>query len=524
MIWPIFLFLHIFALNANARAKGPNIDNVVRRCAQYGFYSYGSNQSFLDWQEWLKEIKVEDSTGLFEKLSQEPKYNDFVYHNMHMAFSRSAQKLAATPEHPRLITYHPMGVVLGMVETPVKTQELMNKQFEGIRYNFENDQWEPFKGFIEQTGVRLSQAKKNTVSCLACHGQTFRPIWRSYSAWPGQVSDFEVQYIDKLNNLAHGQDTNPGQSLMEFLNRFNYRRMLVRLKENPNWPLLKPATTAALLGCPKIPNFLGNQGSPLRTQLDGSDSQKFPKLADEVATHISRLYEEERAFAQSINDKIALKNLVQENEIEDAPRMAALRYLFESSGTDIKNFSMSRPPGPDTFGYGFNQIGTEMGGVQNFLCYVLPDYVNGGGTSNLISQWKPLDRIESYHQVCRDLELESLSLTENGNKLLVGIKGENADIVTFEVPKGTGKSPWNFQEKPIKAKVGQTIRFKNSDDVMHQLHTNGAPCNHGSEIQPGGSWDCVTSKPYDSMNQKDGPLWDHPHGLDSHVWIVVSPD
>jgi hypothetical protein len=44
----------------------------------------------------------------------------------------------------------------------------------------------------------------------------------------------------------------------------------------------------------------------------------------------------------------------------------------------------------------------------------------------------------------------------------------------------------------------------NDDDVVHQWHTNGAPCEHGDEIQPRQSATSTPSAPYN-----DGALYDH---------------
>ena len=100
-------------------------------------------------------------------------------------------------------------------------------------------------------------------------------------------------------------------------------------------------------------------------------------------------------------------------------------------------------------------------------------------------------------------------------------------MVEFVIKKGTGRQSWNTKENPIRAKVGDIIRFINEDDVTHQLHTYGAPCEHQwnaeGEIEPGESWDCPASKPWNSLDEKEGPLHNHLVGQEAKVWIVVTP-
>jgi hypothetical protein len=77
-------------------------------------------------------------------------------------------------------------------------------------------------------------------------------------------------------------------------------------------------------------------------------------------------------------------------------------------------------------------------------------------------------------------------------------------IIEFRIKAGTGDGAWNTAESQIEAKVGQTVRIINDDTVKHRFHTNGAPCPHGNDIQPGKSEDCVISKIYTGS-----PLYDH---------------
>lgn len=88
-------------------------------------------------------------------------------------------------------------------------------------------------------------------------------------------------------------------------------------------------------------------------------------------------------------------------------------------------------------------------------------------------------------------------------------------VVEFHIPAGTGKGAWNTKEKMVVAQVGDTIRIINDDSISHRLHTNGAPCPHGTEFGPGQSFDCVASKKYDG----NSALYDHNVGPSAAFWI-----
>lgn len=77
-------------------------------------------------------------------------------------------------------------------------------------------------------------------------------------------------------------------------------------------------------------------------------------------------------------------------------------------------------------------------------------------------------------------------------------------VVEFRIRSGTGSGTWNTQNAPVNLKVGQILRIINEDTIRHRLHTDGAPCPHGNDIPPGGSEDCVISRPFTSGN-----LYDH---------------
>jgi hypothetical protein len=97
------------------------------------------------------------------------------------------------------------------------------------------------------------------------------------------------------------------------------------------------------------------------------------------------------------------------------------------------------------------------------------------------------------------------------------------EVIEFHIPAETGTGPWNSRDELVTVHVGDTLRFVNDDGVVHALHTAGAPCNHTPDIAPGGTYDCVVRRAYDSLRQ--GPLFDHYAGpRTSAFWIVATVD
>lgn len=89
------------------------------------------------------------------------------------------------------------------------------------------------------------------------------------------------------------------------------------------------------------------------------------------------------------------------------------------------------------------------------------------------------------------------------NTATVGSPTSELGIKELHIPAGTGNKAWNTRGTPMVARVGDTIRIFNDDTTTHRLHTNGRPCQHGNDIRPGQSSDCVV------QSQFDGELYDH---------------
>lgn len=97
-----------------------------------------------------------------------------------------------------------------------------------------------------------------------------------------------------------------------------------------------------------------------------------------------------------------------------------------------------------------------------------------------------------------------------------------ADIVDFHIKKGTQRGAWNDSKGELVLKVGQTLRIHNDDTIRHRLHTNGRPCSHGPNIEPGKIWDCKLTKEYNA--KEHGPVYDHYVGRSARFWIKVSKE
>jgi hypothetical protein len=63
------------------------------------------------------------------------------------------------------------------------------------------------------------------------------------------------------------------------------------------------------------------------------------------------------------------------------------------------------------------------------------------------------------------------------------------NVVVFRIPAGTGRGAWNTPDKPIIAKVGQTLEVHNDDSIQHWIHAGlfQFMTHPGSGINPGQS-------------------------------------
>lgn len=100
--------------------------------------------------------------------------------------------------------------------------------------------------------------------------------------------------------------------------------------------------------------------------------------------------------------------------------------------------------------------------------------------------------------------------------LLISSAIFGAELIEFHIEKGTKNGAWNTKEKTVEVRVGDTLRIINDDDVKHQLHTNGTPCPHGTNMPPGASYDCKIATSFEPGNS---PLYDHHYGSTAQFWV-----
>jgi len=97
---------------------------------------------------------------------------------------------------------------------------------------------------------------------------------------------------------------------------------------------------------------------------------------------------------------------------------------------------------------------------------------------------------------------------------------DDAEVVEFRIPAGTGKNAWNTRETMVEVKVGQILRIINDDTTKHRLHTNGGrPCAHGpGNVAKGDHYDCVVKKAADP-DVEDDFCYDHNVGPGARFYV-----
>ena len=97
---------------------------------------------------------------------------------------------------------------------------------------------------------------------------------------------------------------------------------------------------------------------------------------------------------------------------------------------------------------------------------------------------------------------------------------DEAEVVEFRIPAGTGKKAWNTRETMVEVKVGQILRIINDDTTKHRLHTNGGkPCEHGpADVKKGQHYDCVVKKTADP-DVEDEFCYEHNVGPSARFYV-----
>lgn len=112
----------------------------------------------------------------------------------------------------------------------------------------------------------------------------------------------------------------------------------------------------------------------------------------------------------------------------------------------------------------------------------------------------------------------TLSCSEASDGSPPAVVDPTAQVVTFRIPAGTGRNPWNTMATTVRVFVGQTLRIVNDDSVNHRLHTGGAPCGHQpANSVPGASFDCVVTRPIEASA---GRTYDHNFGTGARFFVT----
>ncbi len=91
------------------------------------------------------------------------------------------------------------------------------------------------------------------------------------------------------------------------------------------------------------------------------------------------------------------------------------------------------------------------------------------------------------------------------------------ETVNFSIRSGTASSMWNNANETVEGFIGQKLMIKNDDTSMHQLHTNGSPCEHGNAFATGQTATCTLNKVYSRAGQ--GRIYDH--NLNGDFYLTV---
>jgi predicted CopG family antitoxin len=98
--------------------------------------------------------------------------------------------------------------------------------------------------------------------------------------------------------------------------------------------------------------------------------------------------------------------------------------------------------------------------------------------------------------------------------------GDDAGVIEFHIPAGTGSKPWNTRETMLVGTVGGTLRLVNDDSMPHRLHTSGAPFPHMSaDIAAGETRDVTLKSAFEPT--ATSVLYDHNAGPAAEFWLRV---
>lgn len=198
-----------------------------------------------------------------------------------MHTSRSIQQ--ASPLSPRAILVSPKGGLVltfnGGDPTLAGHQNVELMQFDEAKSEFY------FHDLEFQAGGKPHMSGRNPEKCLKCHGSQYpHPIWESYDFWPGAYGETDDEpdkdfpaiapflktlpghpRFSKLDPLsyAHSEKSfryrgSPASSVTHWLYNWQFRAIVKRLREHPEWNQIKHLALGVMSNC----YMLGSPYSP----------------------------------------------------------------------------------------------------------------------------------------------------------------------------------------------------------------------------------------------------------------------
>src|SRR5262249_7709399 len=125
---------------------------------------------------------ITDIDSLLESLKGDSQHSDVLRSFILIYNSRSLQRTAIDPEHPRIV-FHKDGLIGAMTGNPDKPESY--RLMELIEYEPAPHHWVFHAIELPEQAGGEGHFEDRRARCTECHGQRPRPIWGTYPLWPG---------------------------------------------------------------------------------------------------------------------------------------------------------------------------------------------------------------------------------------------------------------------------------------------------------------------------------------------------
>lgn len=358
--------------------------------------------------------------------------------NYVLAFFTNAV-MDASPAHPQVITFGRDGKLLMAFNGKKGMRGYRNLeiiQFRDKTNSFELRDIEFPKTIFGK--VKISDS--NPTKCLSCHGQSPRPLWDTWTFWPGKFNGEmgamyprEAEYYQAyLKNRKKGRykylppvDTTPiisSYGLLDFLFFQNNKMDIVIddlvakkiIHEMANVDKLKPYRYAILgsLSCQEqIEDFVPTNiksGFPYNMKFLEKDT--FVKATREIETRLNLLEELLQTNAQG---RYVLKrkyfgntNIGQAGRNFDVQRTAAIRFVIENAGYDMSNWFTPFNNGQESY------VRSSFADIEENAWKNILDKDNDQNLYKMFSD-KNRNQKENKIKLCESLQKRSLQELNN---------------------------------------------------------------------------------------------------------------